>query len=164
VNNQGVNGRQLIDEGVVEAIIESANTSDVLIIALGTNDWGSDGGQLGTITDTDTATFYGALNTLKTAFDTKDIKVIFVTPLGRHQAEVNQHGGTLADFGQAIKNIFGGDVGGKYTVVDGFDIVGIDEIDRYAQDGLHVNEDGHALIAKAILSAMKNTFGITNNN
>ena len=163
VNNQGVNGRQLIDEGVVEAIIESANSSDILIIALGTNDWGSDGGQLGAITDTDTATFYGALNTLKTAFDTTDIKVIFVTPLGRHQAEVNQHGGTLADFGQAIKNIFGNDDSGKYMVVDGFDVVSVNEIDVYAQDGLHVNEDGHELIAKAILNAMKNIFEIANN-
>ncbi|MBE7084009.1 MAG: hypothetical protein E7373_05375 [Clostridiales bacterium] len=171
VNNQGLSGRKLIDEGVVDSII--ADTSDVIIIALGTNDYaGFYGGRygenagLGKITDTDYAnaeskTYYGALNALKEAFDKKDVKVIFLAPIGIHLGNQSQHGGTIADFGQAIKNVFGDDTTGKYTIVDGLEIISVSDIWNFSPDGVHVNDEAHKLIANAIFNASKDIFGMS---
>ena len=171
VNNQGLSGRKLIDEGVVDSII--ADTSDVIIIALGTNDYagayngryGENAG-LGKITDTDYAnaeskTYYGALNALKEAFDKKDVKVIFLAPIGIHLGNQSQHGGTIADFGQAIKNVFGDDTTGKYTIVDGLEIISVSDIWNFSPDGVHVNDEAHAMIAKELFNAMKDIFGMS---
>ncbi len=171
VNNQGLSGRKLIDEGVVDSII--ADTSDVIIIALGTNDYagayngryGENAG-LGKITDTDYAnaeskTYYGALNALKEAFDKKDVKVIFLAPIGIHLGNQSQHGGSIADFGQAIKNVFGDDTTGKYTIVDGLEIISVSDIWNFSPDGVHVNDEAHAMIAKELFNAMKDIFGIS---
>ena len=171
VNNQGLSGRKLIDEGVVDSII--ADTSDVIIIALGTNDYagayngryGENAG-LGKITDTDYAnaeskTYYGALNALKEAFDKKDVKVIFLAPIGIHLGNQSQHGGTIADFGQAIKNVFGDDTTGKYTIVDGLEIISVSDIWNFSPDGVHVNDEAHKLIANAIFNASKDIFGMS---
>ena len=171
VNNQGLSGRKLIDEGVVDSII--ADTSDVIIIALGTNDYaGFYGGRygenagLGKITDTDYAnaeskTYYGALNALKEAFDKKDVKVIFLAPIGIHLGNQSQHGGTIADFGQAIKDVFGDDTTGKYTIVDGLEIISVSDIWNFSPDGVHVNDEAHKLIANAIFNASKDIFGMS---
>ena len=171
VNNQGLSGRKLIDEGVVDSII--ADTSDVIIIALGTNDYagayngryGENAG-LGKITDTDYAnaeskTYYGALNALKEAFDKKDVKVIFLAPIGIHLGNQSQHGGSIADFGQAIKNVFGDDTTGKYTIVDGLEIISVSDIWNFSPDGVHVNDEAHAMIAKELFNAMKDIFGMS---
>ena len=170
VVNEGLGGRKLIDAGVVDSIIASADTSDILIVALGANDFaGAYGGKygenagLGQITDTDYAnaeskTYYGALNALKAAFDQKDVKVVFLAPLGVRGGNSSQHGGTIKAFGDAIREVFG-DNGDKYQVVDGLSIVSVQEIEKYSNDGIHVNAEAHELIAAELYSALAVHFG-----
>ena len=159
VINQGLGGRKLIDEGVVDSII--ADTSEVLIIALGTNDYCGGGGKLGSITDTTADSYYGALNVLKNALDEKDVRVVFMTPLGVRSGNVSQYGGTVADFGQAVKDVLGDDTTGKYTIIDGLEIVSVSDIEKYSKDGVHVNDDAHVMIANAMFNAMKDIFGVS---
>ena len=137
--------------------IDLMEDGDLLIIAGGTNDYAASV-PLGSPTDTDEFTFYGALDVLykKVSKKYKDAKVYVITPLKRKVDGENEKGHTLADYRKAIE-----EKAKEYSfpTIDGY-LVPIDpktEEGRQAHilDGLHPNEEGHRLYAEFVISKIR---------
>lgn len=131
-----------------------------LLIQGGTNDWGANM-PLGTLGDTTTTSFYGAVDYLiKQAFtNLSTTQLVFLTPTYRSDMASdknakNGQGATLTDYIQAIKAVCTkynvqyielGAVTGIYPWINGGSLT---------IDGLHPNEIGHQRIARAIVSQL----------
>ncbi|MCT0193862.1 GDSL-type esterase/lipase family protein [Lactiplantibacillus plantarum] len=131
-----------------------------LLIQGGTNDWGANM-PLGTLGDTTTTSFYGAVDYLiKQAFtNLSTTQLVFLTPTYRSDMASdknakNGQGATLTDYIQAIKAVCAkynvqyielGAVTGIYPWINGGSLT---------VDGLHPNEIGHQRIARAIVSQL----------
>ncbi len=139
--------------------------ADLIQIFMGTNDYGHDT-PLGTIADTTDISFYGALNLIIPALQTKypESRIVFVTPLHRYGANgltydytENGAGNTLKDYVDAIKEVCE-----RYSVpvIDLFTISGInpaiaDVKTAYMPDGIHPNDAGHELIANLMANHLE---------
>lgn len=139
--------------------------ADLIQIFMGTNDYGHDT-PLGTIADTTDISFYGALNVIIPALQTKypESRIVFVTPLHRYGANgltydytENGAGNTLKDYVDAIKEVCE-----RYSVpvIDLFTISGInpaiaDVKTAYMPDGIHPNDAGHELIANLMANHLE---------
>ena len=138
--------------------VDDCKTADVIFVAFGTNDYGTDV-PIGQTGDNTTLTFFGAvdycLKTLKARAPLSDIYVLL--PLPRlDENKPNKSGFTLDDYRNAITK-----VGKKYgvTVIDGkkLPVNPSDENDKQniIFDGTHFNDCGHKLIADLILEYIK---------
>jgi len=129
-------------------------------IFMGTNDFGH-ATPIGAPEDTQSTTFYGALNTIIPYLLEvhKNSKIVFVTPLHRNKQSSgntsaydnvsNKSGHTLEDYVDVLKEVCD-----KYgvTVIDLYTECTLDPTDAetctiYMPDGLHPNAAGHELIA-----------------
>ena len=129
-------------------------------IFMGTNDFGH-ATPIGAQEDTQSTTFYGALNTIIPYLleAHKNSKIVFVTPLHRNKQSSgntsaydnvsNKSGHTLEDYVEVLKEVCD-----KYcvTVIDLYTECTLDPTDAetctiYMPDGLHPNAAGHELIA-----------------
>ena len=143
--------------------------SALIFVFGGTNDYGNDV-PLGTITDTDPMTFYGALNTLVAGLKEKypNAILLFATPLQRDDARLgapettpyNAAGATMEDYRQAILSVC--EQNGIATL-DLWNLEGMrladDTFNAYYADGLHPNDEGSAFMAKTIIAKMKELLG-----
>lgn len=158
VNNYGISGSRIAvtQEHDQPMCIRYSNMNDADIITVfgGTNDFASKV-TLGDITSTDTQTFYGALNVLCKGLIEKypGKRLGFITPIQRHGVAYDDD--KWVSYQNAIKEVCA-----KYSipVLDGtreggLAISSVSSImNRYTIDGLHLNDDGHKIFARRVLS------------
>ncbi len=135
--------------------------ADLIVVFGGTNDYGHGNADLGGPEDKTPDTFCGALNWLmwylKTAFPTA--KTVFMTPMRRQGDEIpsplTHH--ALLDYVDAVIS-----AGARHgiPVLDLYRTLGLDPNcedirAKYVPDGLHPNDAGHELIAKALYEFLK---------
>ncbi len=134
--------------------------ADGVVVFGGTNDWGHGDAPMGTMDDRTTETFYGACHTLfgTLAAEFAGKPVVILTPLHRWRATeppltVRPDGEfLLLDYVRAIRQV------AEYyalPVCDLYATSGLQpEIEvirqRFVLDGLHPNDEGHALIARRL--------------
>ena len=139
--------------------------ADVVVVFGGTNDFGDGDAALGHMEDRTEDTFYGAYHLLirKLLNRYPDGKLVVMTPLHRmseDETDYNERGvrrvGSLQRYADAII-----EVAGFYgvPVVDLFRTSGIQpRVDilreKYMPDGLHPNDEGHALLAQRLLTVL----------
>lgn len=142
--------------------------SDIIVVYGGTNDYGHGDASFGNKGDRTPETYIGAVDflmkTLKTEYP--NAKVVFMTPARRLDDEqptetrVMQTGEkrVLKEFVDVI--VEAGKENGVY-VFDMYRDLGLDPNDadimeKYAPDGLHFNEAGHAVIAEKLTAFIEN--------
>ena len=146
---------------------------DLIVVFMGTNDYGHET-PLGTITDEEDISFYGALNVIIPALKEahKNSRIVFVTPMHRYgfgKSNItgnsftydnvkNGVGYTLKDYVDAIKEVCD-----SYSIpvidlfsVDNLDPSNVDIKNKYFPDGLHPNSEGHKIMA----NLLKDNFSI----
>ena len=147
-------------------------SADLIVIFMGTNDYCHET-PLGSATDIQDGTFYGALNTIVPALTAKhpNSEILFVTPLHRYGFGTskilgtpftydnipNGVGATLADYVTALKTVCSNN---DVSVIDLNTEFTLDPADAsvrasYMPDGLHPNAAGHALIAGIMASHIR---------
>lgn len=158
VNNYGISGSRIAvtKEHNQPMCIRYSNMNDADIITVfgGTNDFASKV-TLGDITSTDTQTFYGALNVLCKGLIEKypGKRLGFITPIQRDGVAYDDD--KWVSYQNAIKEVCA-----KYSipVLDGTRECGLaissvsSIMNRYTIDGLHLNDDGHKIFARRVLS------------
>lgn len=144
---------------------EMARDADVIFVFGGTNDYGHGDAPIGRMEDRTPETFYGALHTLFAGLltDYPDAEIVVATPLHRfHEEEL--HGdpalGNCAPLKTYVEIIR--EVAEYYAlpVLDFYRSSGIQPelpavYQRWTADGLHLNDAGHALLARRIASFLK---------
>jgi lysophospholipase L1-like esterase len=168
-NNYGVNGTCVSSGGAdpTNAFINRypsiSSLSTVIAIFGGQNDYSSSV-PLGTISSTDSATFYGAYNNLLNGLINTypNARIICLTPLRRFYSGVsgdtaNSAGATLGQYAQAVK-----EVAAKYAVpvVDLYTESGLrpennTQLTTYMPDGIHPNANGHKRFYKPVLNKIQ---------
>lgn len=115
-NNKGVSGATLTTNNLglhcmTSSITSFTDQSDIISVLGGVNDYNRDL-SLGTISDTDTSTIYGALHASMNYLTTNypDSFIFYMTPYkenysGRHYTNINSEGYTLEDVANAIKEV-----------------------------------------------------------
>lgn len=133
------------------------NDADLIVVAGGTNDYGTNV-PLGSINDTTDISFYGGLNVLCDGLQSKYLgkRIVFITPIHRQNEGMNSSGYTLKQYIQAIYDVAKDKYG--FAVVDGFEM-GISTANStfkasYIVDGLHPNPIGHEVYGKALAAAL----------
>lgn len=142
-----------------------SNDADLVIIAIGTNDWQYDWTPLGTMADRTNFTYYGALHNLCLGLMEKYLgkPIVFATPIKRSATPytsataVNANGKTLEEYGEIIKEVCG-----FYgiPVLDMFHECTLNptitsQLNAYMPDGTHPNSDGHAIMARRWIGYLK---------
>ncbi len=146
--------------------------SDLIVIFMGTNDYGHET-PLGTITDKTDVSFYGALNVVIEGLKElhPDSQLVFVTPLHRYGFGTssitgekftydylpNGRGHTLGDYVHAMIEVCAQH---EVSVIDLYADCDINPTmaairNAYMPDGLHPNAAGHKLIAEVLLPAIE---------
>jgi len=140
--------------------------ADAVVIFGGTNDFGHGSAKLGSKTDTDVFTFYGAVNTLIDSLVKKygKEKLLFVLPLPRTNQDVLDGDGpnyklgvkaTLKDYKNIMissleeRNVKYVDYSSYFPKPLTYDNCG------FYRDGLHPNDEGHKLLAELISKDLK---------
>ena len=108
-----------------------------------TNDFGHGDAPLGAFGDRTPATFWGALHTLFTRLEERfpGVKIVVATPM-RRAVEHKEGKADLCDYVRAIRQTaaaFGLPV---------LDLYEREDLSVYTPDGLHPNDEGHALLAR----------------
>lgn len=146
---------------------ETMEDADVVVVFGGTNDYGHGDAPLGSFSDRTPDTFYGACHYLYSGLIKKYLgkTIVIMTPLHRlaetkNTGSIKQCGyGTLRDYVRIIREV------AEYYALPVLDLYAtsgiqpeIQEIqDMYMPDGVHPNDNGHAVIAcklKAFLEAL----------
>lgn len=132
---------------------QETENADIILIAAGTNDFGTNV-PLGEASDCTDVSFYGALDVLFCGLRQKNphAEIYAVTPLHRKGDQANALGIPLSKYAQAI---FQKAIQNDIIPINGFDIP-IDpnteeHCKLYAKDGVHPNAEGHRIYAKALL-------------
>ena len=151
---------------------QNVPSADLIVVFMGTNDYGHET-PLGSITDSQDGTFYGALNIIIPALVEMhpSSKIVFVTPLHRYGFGTskilgtkftydnipNGVGATLENYVNAVKNVCknnGVSVIDLYTEST-LDPTEAEAREQYMPDGLHPNAAGHKVIAEIIESHIR---------
>ena len=134
-------------------LCEKAVDGDIVVVAGGTNDFGTSV-EVGNENDREDISTYGALHILFTRLKTLNPKaeLYAVLPIPRRNENVkNERGYVLDDYRLAIKNVaeqFGvAVINGKNVAIDPEDE---EKRQAYIRDGLHPNTKGHAIYGKFI--------------
>lgn len=140
--------------------------TDIIFVLGGTNDYRSDYGSvpLGEYGDTDSSTFYGAMEVLIAGLTESypGAVLLFGTPLPRYDADMtekNGSGGTLEDYRNAVLEACGAHGIGTLDLFTAAELVpeADGHEDWYSDDGVHPNTDGAALIAEYVLGKIRDT-------
>ena len=132
----------------------------VIVVYGGSNDYYNNVA-LGSPDSTKKDEFYGGLKKLCSGLKESypDANIVFLTPLpgefgGMHNSSNNETGSSMWDYVDAMQKVCA-----KYDipVIDLYHNFSInaDNYDSYTSDGLHPNEEGHSLIAKAVEKYIK---------
>ena len=143
---------------------QSIPSADLIVIFMGTNDYGHET-PLGSVSDTEDGTFYGALNIIVPALikSHPSSKIVYVTPMHRYGFGTSKILGTnftydhlpngvnatLEDYVDAVKNVCASN---GVSVIDLHTECTWDPSDSevragYMPDGIHPNAAGHEVIA-----------------
>lgn len=161
VYNYGVSGHRITD---MVTRYGAMNNSDIITVFGGVNDWGQGNPTpIGEFGDSDTSTFYGALNVLLKGLLTKFPKslIVFILPLGNKgfsglAEDKNELGYTLEHYIDAI-----------ISVCERYKVPFVDtrksKLTPYVEttkllyfvDGLHLNAYGHEVLSYEIESELK---------
>lgn len=134
--------------------------ADVIIVFGGTNDFGHGDAPIGVFSDRTPETFCGACHTLMTSLIERypGKPIVIMTPLHRSSEEnPDRKGRILVDYVDIIKET------ARYyslPVLDLFAMSGIQPRvpvirEKFCPDGLHPNDDGHALLADRIVNFLR---------
>ncbi len=166
VNNYGIGGTRIArqhtlsneihDQYFLSRVAGMAPDADVVMVFGGTNDYGHGDAPLGQPDSRDDGTFYGALNLLYEALLNKypAAAIVVCTPLHRlnEEREINELGvrnvATLNGYRRCILERaahYGLPVLDLYAVSGMQPAVEIIR-EKYMPDGLHPNDDGHAIL------------------
>ena len=147
-------------------------SADLIVIFMGTNDYGHET-PLGSASDTQDGTFYGALNTIVPALVAAhpSSKIVFVTSLHRYGAGTskilgtkftydhlpNGVGAALGDYVDAVKTVCANN---DVSVIDLYAECSLDPSEEqvrtaYMPDGIHPNAAGHELVASIMESHIR---------
>lgn len=177
VRNYGIGGTRIApqrtpsayprhDLDFISRVPEMDPDADLVLVFGGTNDFGHGDAPLGTAADTAPDTFYGALSVLMTLLIEKypGRPIVFLTPLHRQGEAIPKtissaggfesgSGPILEDYVDAIRT-----VARRFSlpVLDLWATSGISPQvpvirKRFIPDGLHPNDDGHAILADRIV-------------
>ena len=140
--------------------------ADVIVVFGGTNDYGHGDAPFGSLEDTTPATYCGAvywlMNFLKTTYP--NAQVVFMTPAHRKGDGVKSGNAKKAPDAQPlVEYVKAMEVQGEklgVPVLNLFENLPIDPNDpeqkeKYTIDGLHFNDDGHAIIAEQLIKFLK---------
>ena len=172
VRNYGVSGSAIATrsgrtDSFVERYSSMDNDADIIYVMGGTNDFWTNV-PLGSINDTTSDTFYGALKILCEGLINKypNAFIFFGTPpkgwrsSGYYNEGPNANGDTMEDFNKAIKEVCG-----LYTipVLDVKHELGIDpsipiHFSTYTSDGIHYNNAGYERMGKLIARFIESKF------
>jgi lysophospholipase L1-like esterase len=172
VRNYGVSGSAIATrsgrtDSFVERYSSMDNDADIIYVMGGTNDFWTNV-PLGTINDTTSNTFYGALKILCEGLINKypNAFIFFGTPpkgwrsSGYYNEGPNANGNTMEDFNKAVKEVCG-----LYTipVLDVKHELGIDpsvpiHFSTYTSDGIHYNNAGYERMGKLIARFIESKF------
>lgn len=147
----------LPDRAMTKQYNRLPNNAEVIFIAAGTNDFGTNV-PLGAISDKEDTSFCGALYLLCQGLKEKysDDMVIFITPISRKDEETNKLGHSLEEYRNMIKKIAGENFG--FTVLNGesfgFEPENESYREAYMLDGLHPNGQGHVIYAQKVAEAI----------
>lgn len=176
VNNYGLSASKisdLVDDEVnsfVDRVVTMETNADMVIIFGGTNDYWHKKTSIGTESDTDTSTFYGALNYLFEYINTNFVnkEILCVIPFKQYYASIggnsdNDFGyGTLNDFRKALINRC------EYHSIPYLDLYTMSGMDMAhntthrsvfgssTSDCVHPNNNGHEKIAKLLANYINN--------
>ncbi|MBQ1938490.1 MAG: SGNH/GDSL hydrolase family protein [Bacteroidales bacterium] len=161
LHHYGLDGNRITQMAVRYSKMEY---SDIITVFGGVNDWGqADPTPIGTIADSDTSTFYGALNVLCSGLQTNFPMslVIFITPLGNNgvgsfPTNENELGLSIYDYANAVKEVCAKH---KIPVIDACSESMLNpQIKKlkslYFVDGLHLNVLGHEVLSYLIENEM----------
>ncbi len=162
--NYGINGTSVSrttyqsPELAISIRVKDTVDADVIVVAAGTNDYGTHV-ELGTIADLEDVSFYGGLHVLYTFLkeNRKNSKIFIVTPIRRQADGPNEKGYTLEQYINAIE-IKAKEFG--FPVIDGFGVA-IDPKteegrNKHILDGLHPNTEAHKLYGEYLYEQIKN--------
>lgn len=146
--NYGISGSTVCSSavgycGMCERYVDMPDDADIVSVMGGVNDYARQL-PLGKYKDTDTTTFYGALDALASGLRDKypDAFIFFMTPLKfRGNEGVMGNGGTLGDYRTAVKRVCK-----KYgiAVLDAAELADYSKsynAEGYAGDGLHPEQE-----------------------
>ena len=165
ITNNGHSGDCFTDDitghnQILPRLQNATINEDTIIIAGGVNDF-LNGATLGSITDTEETTFYGALNTMATYLNTNysDKNIIFITPIFT-PLTIDPYTNTpsinpLSAYCEAIYNVC---IKNGYSVISGYDL-GFPTIQNslteyVLDDELHPNDTGYKLYAYQLNSIL----------
>lgn len=169
VNNYGISGSTIAGDGTNKGYLpiwkrydEMSKDVTLNVVFAGTNDFGSDRQvDLGDINDTDGNTsFYGGLNALCEGLITNfpNSRTVLIAPMQRGSDYENNYGKRLIEYVDAVIS-----VGAKYSipVIDlyrcGNMPLSVQSFkNRFATDGLHLNQQGYNRLGEVIASHVKN--------
>lgn len=165
VTNRGESGisvsrtTSVIPERALSIGYSSLPDADLVIIAAGTNDFGTNV-PLGVPEDSDDVSFFGGLDVLcrglKEKYPGRDI--VFITPIPRVNESRNNIGLSLDDYRRAITEVAGKRYG--FRIIDGR-MTGFDPCDTaLISDGTHPNVKGHEVYAEKISQALTSLFPV----
>lgn len=161
--NYGSNGisysalSPVLSESALTRKCKKFESGDIIILAAGTNDYGTNV-PLGTETDSKDISFFGAVDeVLRCLINKNPHSIIFVVlPIPRMQYKENSLGFTLDDYRNALIK-----KAQKYhlPVIDGrllhIDPTNSEHREKYMPDGTHPNETGHNMYANLLYSEIK---------
>ena len=154
------------DQNFCERFDKMDDDADLIVVFGGTNDYGHGDAPFGTLEDTDPMTYCGAvywlMNFLKTNYP--KAQVVFMTPAHRKgDAEKSKNAKKAPDCKPLVEYAKAIEAQGEklgVPVLNLFEKLPIDPNDieqreKYTIDGLHFNDDGHALIAEQLIKFLK---------
>ena len=136
---------------------EMRNDAEIVLIAGGTNDFGTDV-VLGNNADEEDVSFCGGLHVLCRGLREKypHAEIIFITPIDRKGSASNGLGLSLDDYRKKIKEIAGGIY--DFRIVDGectgFDAGDPKFLEKYMLDGTHPNQECQLLYGEAVAKVL----------
>lgn len=172
VRNYGISGTRIarqhkptvdnpdFDKHYVSRVDGMEADADVICVFGGTNDFGHGDAPLGTMSDRNDTTFYGALHVLYTALINKyaTSKIVVLTPMHRlSEDEPRADGSTLLTYVNIIRQV------AEYyslPVLDLYAESGITPkvpvlMERYMPDGLHPSDAGNEILYNLIANFIK---------
>ncbi len=175
VRNYGIGGTRLArqisgneeDKSFANRFLKMDDDAQLVVMFGGTNDYGHGDALLGTSSDRTSHTFYGACHYIMSGLIAKypNAKLVVMTPLHRkNEDDVRGEGGKktqeVAPLSRYVEILC--EVAACYSlpVIDLYNHSGIEPNDeenkqKYAPDGLHPNDAGHALLAEYIGSCLE---------
>ncbi len=155
------------NESFIQRVDRMDEDADIIVVFGGTNDWGEGDAPLGTKSDRDPYTFYGACHTLFSKLINKypAAEIVVITPLHRRRENMPEADGlrhiqndaVLVDYVNIIREV------AEYYSLPVLDLWKCGRFqpaepilkEKYMPDGLHPNDEGHGIIANRIIGFLK---------